>query len=145
LPPVFVMPASTSHQAAQVGASADALTQCPLCGRTFPRKQERDRHVGTYLPYCLFCPSDRCCWRGDRAYDLKTHWLTTHADLGKCPQPDDCRIYNPDPLVQSLISGNSTIGQVREIALQAVRIRAPELDKVGVWDDEWGRRQRIPN
>lgn len=140
LPPVMSAPFL-----AQVGASADAPPKCPLCGRNFIRRTERDRHVGTYLPHWIFCPLDCCSWRGNRAYDLKTHWLTTHADFGKDPQPDDCRIYNPDPLVQEVVSGESSIERVREIALQAVKIQAPVLGKHGVWEGEWGRKQKTPH
>jgi len=142
LPPV--MPAPSPNQAAQVGALADAPPQCPLCGLNFHRRQERDRHVGTYLPHWLFCPFDHCPWRGNRPYDLKTHWSTTHADFGQDTQLEDCIIYNPDPLVQSVVSGESSIEWVRELALQAVKIQAPVLGKHDIWEGEWGRRQRIP-
>ena len=70
------------------------------------------------------------------------HWSAIHADFGDAPRPKDCHIYNPGPLVQSVVSGESPIELVTAIALQAVNVRAPVLDKVGVWEGEWGRRQR---
>jgi hypothetical protein len=141
-----VQPASSTNQDGQVGASTDAAPpQCPLCMLPFRRRQERNRHVETHMPYHLFCPSDRCQWRGGRGYDLKIHWLKSHADFGEAPQPKDCIIYMPRPLVQSVISGESTIESAIEIALKAVRIRAQELHKDDLWEEEWGRRQRVPH
>jgi hypothetical protein len=134
--------ASFPSQAAQVGLGAP-MSQCPICGRNFCRPPERDRHLGTFLPHWLFCPFPRCGWRGDRSLNLKTHWKTTHATSGEAPKPEECRIYDPDPLVQSVVSGESPIESVITIALQEVQIRAHVLDKVGVWHDRWGRKRRV--
>jgi hypothetical protein len=147
VPLLPVMLAPSPNQAAQVDALADAPPQwqCPLCGLNLHRRQERDRHVTTYLPHWLFCPFDQCAWRGNRPYDLKTHWSTTHPGFGQDTQLQNCIIYNPDPLVQSVVSGAESIEWAREFALQVVKIQAPVLGKQDIWVGEWGRRQRIPH
>ena len=52
-------------------------------------------------------------------------------------------MYDPDPLVQSIISGESPVEEIIAIALQAVRTRAQELGRVDILEDEWGRGQRV--
>jgi hypothetical protein len=136
-------PAPFPSQVAQVGVPIDASPRCPVCERSFGRLQERNRHVQTHMPLWLYCPSFGCSWRNDRPYALATHWTENHANFGEAPRPEDCKIYNPDPLVQSVISGELLIEEATEIALQAVRIRAQERNKDGIWEDEWGRGQRV--
>lgn len=142
--PVAIYPIPFSDQAFQVSTSADATTSlhCPSCGKLFSRRQERDRHVKSYLPNSLFCPFAHCSWRGDRVNTLKTHWRTTHPYFGEGPRPEDCRIYDPDPLVRGVAGRELTIEHARMIALQVVKLRAPELGKLGIWNGEWGRRIR---
>jgi hypothetical protein len=136
-------PPPFSSQVAQVGAPTDAPPWCPVCEQSFGRHQERDRHVRTHLPFWLFCPVLGCAWRSDRSYTLVTHWTENHPNFGEAPRPEDCKIYNPDPLVQSVVSGELLIEEATAIALQGVRIRAQEQDKVGIWEGEWGRRLRV--
>jgi hypothetical protein len=142
-PPPLVLPASFPNPAAQLGTPTHASPRCPVCGRNFGRPQERNRHVRTHLPYWFFCPFERCSWRGDRPCSLRMHWSTTHASFGEAPKPKNCKIYNPDLLVRSVISGESPIEVAIAIALQAVESRAQGLNKVGIWADMWGRRQKI--
>lgn len=143
-PTSVTAPASSPH-VAQVGLGApmDAPPQCPICRRDFCRSQERDRHLRTFLPHWFFCPFPHCAWRGDRSFNLKRHWTTTHATFGEAPKPEDCKIYDPDPLVQLVVCGESPIEPVITIALREVQSRAQVLHKVGVWKDGWGRRQRV--
>jgi hypothetical protein len=136
------MPTPFPSQVAQVGAPTDASPRCPVCEQSFGRPQERNRHARTHLPLWLFCPFLGCSWRSDRSYTLATHWTENHSNFGEAPRPEDCKIYNPDPLVQSVISGELLIEEATAIALQAVRIQALEQHKVGIWEDEWGRRRR---
>ena len=145
VPQTSVTQASSLSQVAQVGLGAPmgVPSQCPICRRDFKRPQERDRHLGTFLPHCLFCPFPHCPWRGNRPCNLNTHWTTTHINLGEAPRPKDCEIYDPGPLVQSVVSGESPIESVITTALQTVQNRAQELNKADVWDDGWGRRQRV--
>jgi hypothetical protein len=113
---------------------------CPVCRQRFGRHQERDRHMLTHLPPWLFCPFLGCPWRGDRSYTLPTHWTKSHADFGEAPKTEDCKIYNPVSLLQSVIRGELLIEEMTAIAVQAARIRSQELEKVGIWEGEWGRR-----
>jgi hypothetical protein len=114
----------------------DTSLLCPVCEQGFGRVQERNRHVRKHLPFWLYCPFFGCSWRNDRPYILATHWAENHAYFGEAPRPEDCRIYNPDPLVQSVISGELLIEEATEIALQEVRIRAQEQNKVGIWEGQ---------
>jgi hypothetical protein len=110
-----------------------------VCERSFGRPQERISHVLTHLPYWLFCPVLDCPWRGDRYYSLRQHWTQNHADFGEVPDPEQCSIYDPDLLVRSIVNRELLIEEVTETVLQVVRVRAQELDKVGVRQGEWGR------
>jgi hypothetical protein len=134
-----ITPASSLTHTSQLDVPTDALPQCPVCERSFRRPQERDRHVLTHLPYFLFCPLPDCSWRGDRPYCLRRHWTNHHAESGEVPDLEQCHIYDPDPLVPSLGNRVLLIEEVTEAVLQVVRVRAQELDKVGVWKGEWGR------
>jgi hypothetical protein len=125
----------------QLDTPSNAL-RCPVCEHSFRRTQERDRHVRTHLPYSLFCPFPGCSWRGDRPYTLPAHWTERHPNFGASPDPEDCNLYKPDPLVQSIISGESLVEEMIVIALQMIRIRAQELGRVDILEDEWGRGQR---
>ena len=140
IPSQDVPPTSSPNQH---GAPTDGPIRCPVCGKTFSRTQERDRHVRKYLPYWFFCPFAGCSWRGDRYKNLKAHWNRTHTKSCVSPQLEDCKIYHPGPLVRSVVSGQSSIEEVTAIALFAVESRATELDKIRVWTDWWGRRQRV--
>lgn len=137
--------ASFPSQVAQVGLGSLAapMHQCPICRRIFRRPQERDRHLRTFLPHCLFCPFPRCGWRGDRSFDLRRHWTKTHTTFGEAPKPKECEIYDPDPLVRSVVCGESPIESVITIALGEVQSRAQVLNKVGIWKGGWGRRRRV--
>lgn len=141
--PPSITPASSPGQVIQLDTPTNALPRCPVCEHSFRRTQERDRHVRTHLPYSLFCPFPGCSWRGDRPYTLPTHWTERHPNFGPAPNAEDCTLYKPDPLVQSLISGESLVEEIIAIALQAVRNRAQELGRVDILGDEWGRGQRV--
>jgi len=52
-------------------------------------------------------------------------------------------IYNPDPLVKLVDWDALTVQSASEISLSIVGIRAKELNKVGVWEGEWGRRVKF--
>jgi hypothetical protein len=144
---VHPRPSSTTQapfpsQVIPLEAPTNASPQCPVCEQSFGRTQERDRHVRTHLPYSLFCSFPGCSWRGYRPYSLRPHWVERHANFGEAPRPEDCNLYNPDLLVQPIISGESLIDEVIAIALQTIRIRTQELGRVDILEDEWGRGQR---
>jgi len=119
----------------------DTLPTCPVCGQTFKRKQERNRHLRSYLPHCIYCPFPGCAWRCDRHDNLRNHWEKNHADYGQAPQKRGCEIYNPDAFVKSVSRGEMSIEQAAESALSEVIRRAFEEDKQDLWAENWwGRR-----
>jgi hypothetical protein len=136
-------PSSSPKQTSLLSAPAHALPQCPVCGRNFPRPQERNRHIRAVLPHFLFCPISRCAWRGNRSDNLNSHWVTMHANLGAAPKPEECMIYDPNPFVQKVVSGELSMESAEASALQAVESRAQELRKVGEWADLTGHKQRV--
>src|SRR6266850_2792338 len=135
-------PTPFPSQVAQANVPTDTSPLCPVCDQCFGRPAERNRHVRTHLPLWLYCPFLGCSWCSDRSYTLSRHWEEEHASFGEAPRPENCKIYNPDSLVQLVIRGELVIEEATAIAVQAVRIQALEQDKVGIWEDEWGRGQR---
>jgi len=115
---------------------------CHNCGKRFNRKQERDRHIRSYLPHSIYCPFPRCPWRGDRQVNLTKHWKENHPNYGPAPRQQQSRIYNPDSFVEQVVCGELTVEFAAEIALLRVESRTWELDKGGVWADGWGRRKK---
>jgi hypothetical protein len=115
---------------------------CRNCGKRFNRKQERNRHIRSYLPHSIYCPFPRCPWRCDRQGNLTKHWNEKHPNWGPAPQPQQSRIYDPDSFVKLVVCGVWSVQLAAEIALSEVGMRTWELDKVGVWVDGWGRRMK---
>ncbi|KAH9986023.1 hypothetical protein BJV74DRAFT_846030 [Russula compacta] len=117
---------------------------CPICGRYFERRQERDRHVFSYLPHWIYCPLLDCPWRGNRRYDFKKHWEKFHSDHGEVPEAQKSQIYDADALVKLIVDRHLTINEAAQtIALPEVERRAHELGKKDIWGaDRWGRRMR---
>jgi hypothetical protein len=127
-------------------AQADVPTQspsyvCPMCKHPFFRKQERNRHMLSILPRSIFCPFAQCAWRGDRYHNLSKHWEAKHLSFGEIPSRQDCKIYDPNWLV-TLVVSECPLELAVSIALSEVEGRAPELDKVGIWKDWWGRKSK---
>ena len=121
-------------QSAQLGARTDTPSvpslACPVCmGRMWPRKQELQRHMLSHLPSSLYCPFPRCPWRGNRNDNLRTHWQIMHAGFRQAPEPKHSKIYDPAPLVELVLSGQSTIEGAAEMALSVVKTRAQDLGK----------------
>ena len=114
-----------------------------MCGRYFRRSQDRDRHIRTFLPHWVFCPFPLCPWRGDRQDNLKAHWKTAHADCDEVLKQEYCKIYDPIPLVKSVVCRELSIEFAAHNALLEVERRAQELGKLGIWTDWWGRPQKI--
>jgi len=138
-----VTDASSHDQGAQLNESSSPLRpECPNCGENFNRRQERDRHLRSYLPHFTYCPFSRCPWRGDRHDNFKTHWEKAHENGGMVPAQQQTQIYNPKGLVMLILCGALTIEGAASIALSVVAIRAHELGKRDVWGDGWGRRTR---
>ena len=114
---------------------------CPLCKEEFFRKQERDRHIRSFLPHFFCCPFRECPWRGDRHDILKKHLRTKHAHF-KPPVQPRYQIYNPDPLVELIVLDQLSIESAAEFAVILVKCRADMLKKVGIWKNWWGRKPK---
>jgi hypothetical protein len=155
-PQEFVAPPPVQDQATELAtpaALADTLTsqcQCPICGRLFKRDQERKRHLRSFLPHWIYCPFPGCSFRCDRRDNLDSHWRRKHAGSGQAApqkQPQSqYQIYDPAPLVTSIVSGKMSMESAESNALSKVETRAQELGKVVAWEGNWfGRTRRRPH
>jgi len=123
-------------------APKPSLCPRPLCPKQFHRKQDRDRHIRSYLPHCIYCPFPLCGWRSGRPENLARHWNAAHHYYGPVPGRDQSLIYDPNLLVGLILDGFLTVEQAASIAASFVMDRAGELGKGGVWGNPWGRRMR---
>ena len=117
---------------AQLNNKRTSFTQpeCPVCGRKFHRTQERDRHLKSYLPHSIYCPSQGCPWTGRRRWDLKTHWETKHSETGQVLGWEKNKIYDPKEFVKLIASGTPHV-KVAESAFLKANERLKKLGKVG--------------
>jgi hypothetical protein len=141
VPAPVVTPAPSQNQVAQVDSPTGPPWECPIGGRIFKRRQERNRHLRAFLPHSLHCPFSYCAWRGNRYNNLKSHWVIKHKNY-KVPPQKRCQIYDPDPLVEQIVGRQLSIEAAAERALSAVASRAQGLKKVDVWEDGWGHKQQ---
>ena len=147
----FVVPPPVPDQTAGPDPPADTSQQhpCPICARIFKRPQERNRHLRTFLPHWIYCPFSRsnCPYRCDRRDNLASHWRKKHADSGQIlpSQEHQYQIYDPDPLVASVLSGRMSMELVAEIALSDIEMRAQELGKGDAWARNWWGRRLKPH
>jgi hypothetical protein len=107
----------------------------------FRRKQERDRHIRTFLPHSFYCAFRGCAWRGDRHDNLKKHLRTKHGHFEFTVQ-SQYQIYNPDPLVELIVLNQLSVESAAQFALVLVECRAHGLKKVGIWKNWWGRKPK---
>ena len=143
VPPPLPPPPPPQTQVAQPNAPADTESRtCPMCNKFFPRTQERDRHMRTFLPHPVSCPFPQCSFRCDRYNILAKHWEKKHPNHGQAPELQDCQIYDPQRLVKLVVSGSLTIESAAGIALSEVEMNAPRLCKENVWADWWGRKPK---
>jgi len=150
-PPGFVAPPPVPDQAAGPDPPAYTSQQhpCPICRRIFKRLQERDRHLRMFLPQWIFCPFSRsnCPFRSDRRDNLVSHWKKEHADSGQVlpSQKQQYQIYDTDPLIALVVSGQMSMELAAETALPNVEMRAQELSKGDAWARNWWGRPPKPH
>jgi hypothetical protein len=65
--------------------------------------QERNRHVGSYLPHSIICPLRGCTWTGRRKWEFTGHWKNKHPEAA--PEKDPNEIYDPKEFVKSILGG----------------------------------------
>jgi len=117
--------------------------QCQKCQRLFNRRQERDRHLRSYLPHWIYCPFPHCPWRGDRIDIFKRHWGDNHGVEGAVPVRWQFEIYSPDEVVEFINLGVLSVDDAAVYARSLVDARMWELGKKDVWGrDSWGRKER---
>jgi uncharacterized C2H2 Zn-finger protein len=130
---------------AQTKPSGSTLPKCPLCGLTFTRVQERNRHIEKYLPHSILCPFHACTWTGRRQWDFKEHWKRKkHSETSQAPEEEveASDIYDPKDSVKSVVDGTP----VDEVAWSAF-IKAQEglkiLGKLDVRVNVLGRNKNL--
>jgi len=123
-----------------------ANERCPVCLASLGRLKDRERHVLSHLPKWLHCPNPSCPWRGDRWEALNIHRRNAHPSNSQEQVKSDASsiIYDPWPLVKSIITNDISLEEARKRAVLMVEKRALELTKSGLWEDFWGRKRRRP-
>ncbi|KAI9455346.1 hypothetical protein BJY52DRAFT_651669 [Lactarius psammicola] len=121
--------------------------QCPICQELFPRRQERDRHELTHVPYFMHCPLPHCAWRGNRANLFKKHWQqedhrSYHGHYGHTPEWSQIETFDPWVILNQIVNGAISLREGEDQAIVLVRGKALELQKPSMWIDPWGRNKR---
>jgi hypothetical protein len=119
---------SDDHVDAQLDeATAGIPHVCPVCDRRFPRVQERNRHLESYLPHSILCPFRGCTWTGRRQWDFQEHWRGKHLEAGQAPGEDANEIYDTGDFVRLIVSGTP----VDDVARSAFAIVPEGLRRLG--------------
>ena len=120
--------------------------RCRICPESSPRRQERDRHELSHVPYFMHCPLPHCAWRGNRAGLFKKHWQkedhrSYYEHYGRTPGQSQIQTFDPWLILNQIISGAISLhdGEVQAIFL--VQAKACDLLKPGMWIDPWGRNK----
>ena len=116
---------------------------CPVpgCPKSLGRTQDKRRHLLTHLPHWLHCPAPGCNWRGDRFDVFVRHWSSNGHPSGiQVPNEDECRIYDPQPLMRAISDSTLDIQAAQREAISMVRRRALELQKPELSDNPWGSK-----
>ncbi|KAI9437698.1 hypothetical protein H4582DRAFT_295472 [Lactarius indigo] len=120
---------------------------CRICLASFPRRQERDRHELTHVPYFIHCPLPHCTWRGNRADLFKKHWQqedhrSYHEYYGRIPERSQIETFDPWLILKQIINGAISLREGEDQAIVSVQVKAYELQKPGMWLDPWGRNKK---
>lgn len=117
---------------------------CPVpgCLSWFQRPQERNRHLLTHLPHWIHCPAPGCSWRGDRLSAFRRHWSNGHPSSSQELGEDQCKIYDPLPLVEKIVRGSLCIQAAKGVAISMVKGKGIELDKWELCENPWGRKAK---
>jgi hypothetical protein len=101
---------------------------CFICNRTFSRRQERNRHVESYLPHSIFCPFPDSTWTGRRQWDFQEHWRKNNSEAGPVPGEDANEIHDPRDFVE-LIRDGTPVEEVARYAFAKVQEGLRRLGK----------------
>ncbi|KAH8988105.1 hypothetical protein EDB92DRAFT_1817726 [Lactarius akahatsu] len=121
--------------------------KCTICTESFPRKQERNRHLLKHVPYFMHCPLPHCAWRGNRPGLFKKHWRQEdhrayHKHYGHSPSGSQIETYNPWAILDQIVNGAISPREGEGQAIFLVRMKAFELQKLNMWMDPGGRNKR---
>ena len=115
---------------------------CTICLKVFTRIQERNRHVESYLPHSILCPSPDCTWTGRRQWDFKEHWRRKHSEAGQVPGEEANELYDPKDFVRSIVDG-TPVEEVARSAFARVQESLGRLGKPGVGANVLGRNKDL--
>lgn len=121
--------------------------RCHICTESFTRRQERDRHELTHVPYFMHCPLSHCTWRGNRASSFKKHWQRAdhrnyHEHYGHTPERSQIQTFDPWLILNQIINGAISLREGEVQAIGLVQVKASQLQKPSMWKDPWGRNKR---
>ncbi len=138
-----VSPTQSQHTDVQSDVQPNVSTPydplvCRICEKVFSRVQDRDRHIESYLPHSIHCPSQGCCWTGRRQPDFKFHWGRKHSSTAQVPRKAKTEIYNPREFVKSIVDG-ANVAEVARSAFATVQKRLGVLQKVNAMKNVLGR------
>lgn len=114
---------------------------CPLCCKPFRRRQDRDRHLPSHLPYWISCTYKGCSWRGYRLDAFRRHWYSEHKPTSLAPDDENgSKLYDPGPLIKKIIQNPISIGDAEFWAVSWVKEQAVALDRQDLLADLWGHK-----
>ncbi|SRR5216684_5831446 len=116
--------------------------KCTICSKEFGRVQERNRHVESYLPHSILCPSRGCTWTGRRQWDYKEHRRRKHPGCGEVPGDDTNEIYDPKEFVKLIVDGNP-VDEVARSAFTKVQESLERLGKADIRSNVLGRNRDL--
>lgn len=115
-----------------------SMLPCPLCLQKFSRRQDRDRHLPSHLPYWIGCSRNDCSWRGYRIDAFRKHWYCEHQST---PDEEGSKLYDPRPLTRKLVKNPTSIGDAEIQAISWVMGKAMTLCKQEFFADPWGHKR----
>jgi len=144
--PMQSSPASIQSSTTPLTTTTSKYWECFICFKPFHRRQERDRHEGTHLPYFLHCPIPHCKWRGNRTNLFKAHWRQDHRPYhqhySRPPDGSQIETYDPWVILNQCRSGAISLPEAEDRATVLVQVRAYELQKPHMRTDPWGRSRK---
>ena len=121
---------------------------CPLCFHPFSRRQDRDRHLSSHLPYWIACSYSDCAWRGYRLDAFRKHWFNSEHKSESGHVPDEYmsnlyqKLYDPGPLVEQILRDPISIRDAKIRAVTLIKDQAEALNRRDLLTDPWGHKDK---